>query len=118
MVAREAEPRGLRFLLVKTFCMRWQLLSAPSEPRSCWPHTDEVIRTYRGHMARWLLGGYNGQEARVSHGPHGRLADFSADTSEWGSCCLGVGGWELICASLVLRLFQTGVAGRWRPRAE
>lgn len=31
---------------------------------------------------------------------------------------MGVGGWELICASLVSRLFQPGVAGRWHPRAE
>ncbi|MEJ1280503.1 RUN and cysteine rich domain containing beclin 1 interacting protein like [Cricetulus griseus] len=44
----------------------WRLLpSAPSEPRSCWPHTDEVIRTCRCHMARWLLGGYNGLETRA-----------------------------------------------------
>ncbi|KAL6039204.1 hypothetical protein STEG23_012228, partial [Scotinomys teguina] len=42
-----------------------ELLFAPSEPRSCGPHTDEVIRTYRSHMARWLLGGFNGQEAQV-----------------------------------------------------
>lgn len=31
---------------------------------------------------------------------------------------MGVGGWELICATLVSRLFQPGVAGRWHPRAE
>lgn len=30
---------------------------------------------------------------------------------------MGVGGWELICATLVSRLFQPGVAGRWHPRA-
>lgn len=65
-VARSAEPRGLRFLLVKTFCIRWQLLSAPPESRNCWRHADQVIRTCRCHRAKWLLGGYNGQEARTN----------------------------------------------------